>query len=189
MAALETMRNPLMQGGASLALAAISVWLILLVFRKSDASKVWTPTNPLTFFVLGACVLAISWQSSMFSIELDATRGEFPWCADSIGIPMMYLSTAYIMLFVVCSVVAAGIVFFFRDLPVPLFAWEESQRLRSWLISIPFFVIVLVIVLLALDGAILSTFFGTPAAVLALYMTEASRSALISNLSSELEFE
>ncbi|MEM6476970.1 MAG: hypothetical protein AAF687_12455, partial [Pseudomonadota bacterium] len=113
------------------------------------------------------------------SLGLDQGRGVFPYCADSIGIPMGFISLSHFFLFGLSIVVGLVLALGFRKLPVDLFAWRSDRPVRSTLITIPLALFAIIIALLGLLTATSSAFLGTPAFILALYLTEATRSALV----------
>jgi hypothetical protein len=179
MMALETMRYPIMQSGMSVALAAVSIFALLLLFGDKSRERMKTPSRKWTYFALGIGVISLSWFSQLQSLALDQSRGLFPWCADSIAIPMFFITEFYTALFMICVLAGAVLASQFRDLPVPLWQWRSEETAKSWLITLPFALFALLVLLLGLDGARHSSFIGTPAAIVALYLIEATRSALL----------
>ena len=177
--ALETMRHPLMQSGISLVLATATIGIIILVFGTPDKVGLRSPRKRWVFFVLGFGVVALSWFSQMFSLHLDMTRGQFPWCADSIAIPAFGITYLYVAVLFACLVAGGLIMIGFNSLPVRLFQWDSIHQVKSWLLTIPFALLGGVLALAGLDGAFHSSFLGTPAALVALFLIEATRSALL----------
>lgn len=185
--ALETLRHPLMQGGLSLALAAITALMLGQIFRNEDALGVRTPARIATYFMLGIGVLGLSCAAQIFSLELDYDRGELPWCADSSGIAVFGLIAGYMILGVICLVVGGALSRCFGDLPQPLGVWCAERPVASSLISMPFVLLAAAIAALAVLEATGSAFIATPASVATLYLVEATRSALVARLEAETQ--
>ena len=69
---------------------------------------------------------------------------------------------------------------FFRPLPVDLFTLGEGRgTVRRWLPTVLFGLLALPIVIFGILGAAGSSFIGTPAAVVGLYLVESARSAVM----------
>lgn len=183
MAALRTWRYPLIQGGLSLTLFSGSVMAIFSMFGDPEGRWLLTPGSKLAFFALGIGVIALSWFSQMISLVTDLERREFPTCADSIAIPMVYITTAYGFITIASLIIGGCLTLGFRALPVPLLAWNSHNLGVSFLISAPFAIIALILAFFGVAGAMDSSFPGTPAAVVALFLVEATRSALLCNAS------
>jgi len=179
MDALRTWRHPLMQSGLSLVLAGLTLFGLYAVFGGTGEFGMRTPKGRPAYFALGLAALLLSWFAQAVSLSIDLDRMEFPMCADSIGIPLMGLFYAFTILIAASLVVGLLLSLGFRKLPVALFQWRKDQPVRSWLITIPFALIGLVIALLGILTAPSSAFLGTPASLLALYLVEATRSALL----------
>lgn len=184
MEALETLRHPLMQGGISLILAALTIWWLWTKFGSRNSNQLRTPSSRWMYVALGLGVVVLSWFSQMWSLDIDARRGVFPTCADSIAIPMYYISIATAALLIPTLCVAFLLTLGFRQLPVTLFAWNRFRPSRSTLVTIPFALLSLLLLLVGVLQSFGSAFIGTPAIVVALYLTEATRSALLAEGSS-----
>ncbi len=180
--ALETLRHPLMQGGLSLVLAALTLMALALLFPGERSLGLRTPARRSTYFALGIGVLGLSWLAQIISLGIDQSRGDFPACADTIAIPMAALTGLFMVLGVICLIVGAGLAYGFGDLPQPLGAWRPDRPAASIGISLPFALIGLAILVAGIVDAAGSAFIGTPAAVVALYLVEATRSALVGRL-------
>lgn len=180
MSALETMRHTFMQGGVSLILAGLTIFALFQIFGDISRQRLLTPKRRWPFFVIGSGVVGLSWLSQMYSLELDFSRGEFPWCADSIGIAISAITNFYIAFFFLCLVCGALVSIGFRELPVSLFQWQSDRPAKSWLVTIPFGLIAALVLYVGFDACVTSAFIGTPAAIFALYLIESTRSALLS---------
>lgn len=180
--ALGTLRHPLMQGGISLVLSAAAILVLLRLFPGTGPLGLRTPDKRWQFFALGTGVLALSWFSQMASLVIDQQRGSFPWCADSIPVPMVYLTAGYLLLGLASVAVGAMIALFMNDLPQDLLVWRSDRPFESAATSIPFALLAGVIAFVGIAGATSSSFVGTPAVVVALYVVEAARSAVVGAL-------
>jgi len=162
-------------------LFSASIVAIVSVFGDPDRRGLHSPASKLIFSVLGIGVLALSWFSQMFSLVVDLERDEFPTCADSIAIPMTYITTAYAFITIASLIIGGCLTLGFRALPVRFLAWDLNNSGGSFLIYAPFAIIALIIAFFAVTGATDSSFLGTAAAVLALFLVEATRSAILSD--------
>lgn len=183
--ALETLRHPLMQSGLSLLLAAITMLVLGQLFRHDERPGLRTPAKRWPFFLLGIGVLGLSFMAQVFSLYLDYRRGEFPWCADSIAIPLFGLIAFYTWATLLCLVIGGALAIFLRDLPQPMGAWCSERPVESLAISLPFVLIAAAIAAIMVLSAPTSAFVGTPASITALYLVEATRSGLVARLNVE----
>ncbi|WP_337661338.1 hypothetical protein [Erythrobacter sp. Alg231-14] len=179
MAALRTLRHPLIQSGISLIFAGATLRGLVHFFGRVDRFALRSPPNRLTFFAMGTGVVALSWFSQMQSLFIDFDRHEFPSCADTLAIPISGITGMYLIVFALCLGVGALLSLGLNPLPTPLFAWRKDQPVKSVLVTIPFGCIALAIVFLGITSAWTSAFIGTPAAIVAVFLTEATRSALL----------
>ena len=177
--ALKTWRYPLMQGGISLVLATVTILLIIKFFRGQDGKRVQTPWRVWHFFALGTAVVVLSWASQVHSLFLDAGRGNFPWCADTLVIPLYSFSVFYLILLPVLMIVGFILSRSFGDLPSDLFIWRKDCLPRSIALSVIFGAFASFLAFLGIDGAVRSAFIGTPAAITAIYLTLSTRAALL----------
>jgi len=180
MAGLETLRHPLMQSGLSIMLFAATVWGLYLAFGTTQSWRLLSPAKRWIFFILGLCVIGLSFFSQLYSLSLDLRRGAFPYCADTIAIPAFGLTYFYGALTLTCLVFGALLTAFFRPLPVALFTLGDGKgSVRRWLPTIILGLLALPVVVFGILGAAGSSFIGTPAAVVALYLVESARSAMM----------
>jgi len=130
--------------------------------------------------------MALSFISQIHSLFLDFDRGEFAWCADSLGIPLAGFLNAYTGLTLLSLLVGLGLTLAFRPLPVSLLVWPQDDDVaRRWIVTILAVVIALPILFLGIVDATSSAFLGTPAAIVALYIVESTRSALLAQSGSQ----
>ena len=180
MAELETLRHPLMQSGLSIMLVAATLWVLYLAFGSAHSWRFRSPSKKWIFFLLGFGVIGLSFFSQLHSLSLDLRRGVFPHCADTIAIPAFGLAYFYGALTLACLMFGALFVAFFRPLPVDLFTLGEGRgTVRRWLPTVLFGLLALPIVIFGILGAAGSSFIGTPAAVVGLYLVESARSAVM----------
>jgi hypothetical protein len=181
MAALETLRHPLMQAGASLVLAAATILAIHLAFVRPGTVPWATPARRWQFIGTALLALALNWLGFVYGLGLDQNRGAFPWCEDSIGIPIFGVTPMYLLLAAV--MVAAGWVLTrrFGALPASLIPFERPKTARGWagaLILVPGAIGMLAVA--ALD-AVSSSFLATPSYILLAYLFLSTRAALLAN--------
>lgn len=179
MAALETSRHRVMQAGASLVLAALT-WLGLVkMFPGAVPMLPRTPRRTIIYFSLGLAVLGVSWAANVYSFGIDLQRGEFPWCADSIMIPVFGLDYIYGVLTSVSVITGALIAVLFGNLPVELTVWDHERSVISWSVTILSAIPFLLVFAATLDQAMSSSFLAVPAGIVALYIIAATRAALL----------
>ncbi|WP_271078064.1 hypothetical protein [Aurantiacibacter sp. MUD61] len=178
--ALETLRHPLMQTGISVILATLTVLGLSRFFYDADPGEWRTPSERWQFFALGTGAVALSLISQLYSLSLDFRRGDFPWCADSMGIPFFGLLFLYPIMWLVFLVIGAILAFKFGRLPARLMIWRDDKPLLSITLTIVFGAAAIGIAVLGIDSARFSAFIGTPAAVVAIYLLVATRAALLS---------
>jgi len=179
MDALRTWRHPLMQSGLSLVLAGATLRGLFHFFHGGPGMELRSPASRLTYFALGTGVVFVSWFSRMLSLVIDFERHEFPSCADLFLVPMSTMTYAYVVFFAVCLGTGMILSFGFKILPVRLFVWRKDRPLKSVLVTVPLALVALIIAFLGVMSAWTSAFAGTPAAVAALFLVEATRSVLL----------
>lgn len=182
MDAVRTWRYPLMNGGAALILFASSVLSVLFFARSPNSwsfSGVVTPSRPAWYFVLGVPTgLAFIWGlSHAFVLELQ--RQYYPWCADSVIIPIVGVWVGGIIVLMVCAAVAAILIPFFGRLPVPLTQWDAARPRASWLWTLATAVAAVVIIGTIVSSAPEADFLVIPSCVVGLYLVLSTRAALL----------
>lgn len=181
MAALETLRHPLMQAGASLVLAASTVLLLHLVFVRPSAVPWATPGRRWQFIGTALVALAINWLGFVYGLGLDQNRGAFPWCEDSIGILIYGIAPMYVLLAAVMAAAGWVLTRRFGALPARLIPCERPRTVRAWagaLILVPGAIGLLTVA--ALD-AVSSNFMATPSYVLLAYLFLSTRATLLAD--------
>ena len=169
--------------GVVLVLGALTVACLAFVLRlRSTSEGAWfrSPERRITFLFLGLGVLVWEYVSTMHSLRVDLDRMMFPWCADSIAIPMFELTM--LNLFVAPVLVLSGwaITWLFGGLPAPLGRWDRVRPTRSWLVTLIFGSAALGMIALLIVSIWTSMTSATPAFVIAIYLLASTRAALLS---------
>src|SRR5262249_9512627 len=113
------------------------------------------------------------------SLETDLTRRQFPWCADSIIIPIYGAQLSHILLLNVCSIGGLLVMLAFGRLPASLWQWDPARPRYSWAVTIVLgFLAALIAASMILDATI-SLPLSTPAPLLAIYLLASTRAALL----------
>jgi hypothetical protein len=179
MEALSTLRYPLMQAGGSLILGVMTCVALALIFPGRGNSIPKTPSSRLAFFIISFLAIVVHWIAFVFGLGLDQNRGDLPWCADSIGIPIFLMTPIYGLLMLLMGTVGLVLVRFFGDIPVNLFEWVRPTRIRDWGVNVVLLIGAIGIVLIALLDCRGSNFLATPSYVLLAYLFLATRSAML----------
>ena len=178
-AALDTLRHPLQQSGASLILAAVTCAALTASFGWRGTGLPSTPSSRLPFFVIALGAVAIHWAAFIYSLGLDLRRGELPWCQDSIGIPIFTMTPIYGILALIVLAVGLVLVRSFGQLPVCLFAKFRPRTVRAWAVNLTLALFAIAMITIAVVDAPTSNFLATPSYILLAYVFLASRSALL----------
>ena len=178
---LETLRHPLMQAGLSTVLCTLVLLALWSLFPGTRSGSLQTPTRRWTFFGFGLLALCVCWFATVLSYWLDMLRGEFAWCADSMGIPIISTTAFYFILTPVCILVGFGLSSNFGILPVSLLHWDSGRSVRSWMITLAFAPFMALTVIVAIAAAYSSFFLVTPAELVILYLLASTRAALLAN--------
>lgn len=180
--ALRTARNPLLNGGGALMLTAATVLLLLGAAASRGATtlgEIGTPRSLATFF--GAGILSTVWFlfALAYSFVIDFHRGAFPWCADSIAIPIFGLEIAGAFLLPV--LVMAGLVVsrFFGSLPERLGIWDADRPVRSWIWTILTGLAVSGLALIIAASFLSAEFLVIPSCLVGLYLVLSTRAAVL----------
>lgn len=180
--ALLTSHYSLINAGSSLVVATVAVGLLLLWLRLSGNGNLpllRTPSRKWHFFVAGSAIIIGSYFGLVFGLDLDLERRMFPWCADSIAIPMFGLGFVTLVALPITLLVGFVITLFFRALPVSLWQWDSENALRSWAATIAFGSLTLIWFWMLLDVATTSDFLLAGPAVFAIYLTLSCRAAIL----------
>ena len=182
MAEFRTLRYPLLNLGCSLIAGSLAFALIYgtLLRRKMDGIPTWrTPGKKVHFFVIGISLTIIWFAGSAYGLILDGPREMFPWCADSIAIPLFGMAAAFPILFATLILSGWIIALAFGELPVGLVIWNDQQKTKSWVVTVFFGIIFLIIGFFIYDTSTTADFITIFPGILALYLTLATRAALL----------
>lgn len=166
----ETLRHDFMQAGISIVLWAGTLWLLAKTFGSGSVAAIKTPRKKWQFIALGLVSLAVFWFGFSYSYSLDALRGEFPSCADSLGIPLSALITTFTVLTPVCLVAGGAVSFAFGELPAKLFDWSGRHHPAFLAIGLLLSVLAVAVLLAGALSASTSSFLTGPAHVVAAYL-------------------
>jgi hypothetical protein len=122
---------------------------------------------------LGALLLGV-----VFGLATDARRQYFPWCADSIGIPIFALAMALTVAAPTSAILGLIIARFFGRLPVHLWIWDRNRPVRSYLVTLIFGGGAAAVVVIWAIGLTSSDVAG-PSMVLIAYLLASTRAALL----------
>lgn len=179
---LRTTKYALMDAGAALALAAGTCWAFarrLSISRLSHVRRAVTPAHPSHFLIMGLGAIAWAWLASCYGYVLGLERDYYPWCADSLGIPLIGTTVFFALSAVVASAAALVVMRWFGQLPAPLRQWDRDRPSFSWALSIVTAMLVGLLLVIAITAA-QSEFFGLiPACVVAAYLLLSTRAALL----------
>ncbi|MXP09695.1 hypothetical protein [Pseudoblastomonas halimionae] len=173
MARFDTPRHEFMQAGLALALIAVTISVLSSVFGKK------APANKPAFFGLGYLGLFMAWFGYGFSFYIDMRRGVFPHCADTIAIPLAAQTIGYAILALLCTLFGLTLLIGFGTLPVRLDRWDADRKLRSHIVTGIFGAIALLGVVIVAIDATGSTFLAIPGTIVLIYVTLATRAALL----------
>lgn len=164
--------------GASLLFLSLHNWFVR---RKSDEKGhgFRTPSTRVAFFVVGILALGWSWASEIVGLDLDLARQMYPWCADTVIIPMVGLTVLFSAIAAVCGIIGLIIVLGFGSLPADLRAWDHTRPARSWIISSIFAAAALCIVVLGFNVVQSASSIAMPAYVAVMYLLLSTRAALL----------
>jgi len=150
-----------------------------LFFSRPYDTWLRTPSKRWHFMLPGWAVIAWSYFAVIYSLEKDLERRQFPWCADSIAIPIYGASIVSTALLIVCSIVGALLMWRFGTLPVPLGQWDRARPRYSWVVTITFGAIAALLTFSVILQATSSMSIANPAALFAVYLAASTRAALL----------
>lgn len=167
--------------GLGLACTALT-GLILATFlygRATDERWLLTPSRRWHFLAAGWATIGWTLVASYFSLMEDFERRLFPWCADSLGIPLAGLIVFSVILFIACTIIGLLLLTGFGTLPAPLDQWDRRRPLRSWLVSLTFATLITLVAAEMVIDAQTSMSIGNPAGLIAIYLLASTRAALL----------
>jgi hypothetical protein len=174
-------RYPWMDLGLGLSTTALAGMLLAAVLYISRPDEPWlrTPLRRWHFMMAGWAVIAWNYFGVVYSLEKDLERRQFPWCADSIGIPIYGLSFTTTVLLIICTAVGLLLTLGFGALPAPLGQWNHGRPLYSWLVTGMFGALIAVVGIAMILNASISMSIANPAGLLAIYLLASARAALL----------
>ena len=179
---LRTSRSLLLDGSRGLMLFSATLAVGVGVARRAgirSMADLRTPASTGGFLVPGsAAVLWLIWALS-FSLVIDLRRAHFPWCSDSIFIPMVGLWHAGALLLVVLMLAGFIVSRFFGALPASLWINDEARPIRSWIWTLLSGALVAALVPATVYSAFSSAFFAVPSCLVGIYLAVAMRAAAL----------
>lgn len=160
--------------GAAAALLAAALYRI----PKSGIPWLRTPAHRWTFVAIGVGIVVGTVAGVWHGLWTDFTRHYFPWCADSMGIPLGGLVIAAENFTPILALAGAIVTLGFGTLPVPLNQWDANRPVWSWAITLVFAAVMIGGIALHLP-TMLSSDLTSPMAVVTLYLLAATRAALL----------
>jgi hypothetical protein len=182
MDAIRTWRWTLKDGGEALILAALTLGCMRMVSgvrRYRDIPSIHSPGARWPFFVLGSAVVIGFCIAQAHSFVLGLQRSEYPWCADSVGIPLAGMMLVTPLFLSVALLIGFAISRLFGQLPVRLNAWNASRPAWSWgwtiILGGPSLLTFLMTVAAPLDAKS----FAVPAYLVGIYIILSARAAIV----------
>ena len=108
-------------------------------------------------------------------------RNLYPWCADSIGIGMVYSMIGFGIFLAFCIVIGTLVTLAFGDLPVPLDRWDVERPMFSWVVSVAATLFMAALLIGSVSNAPTASFAAVPAYIIAIYLVAAARAALLNH--------
>lgn len=159
---------------------ALLIYLSKLRSNEECEPRPRTPRRRWHFIALGIGVIAWSWWTAMYSLELDLSRRILPWCADSVAIPMFQLTALTLIAAPILVAVGLAVSLAFGRLPVSLTLWDRSHSAKSWVVSGVCGALAVVVGAALVLNIQTSLTWTAPSLVIALYLLASTRAALLS---------
>lgn len=179
---LLTQRYPIINIGCSI-IAATMAFALLSFWRRSRTVEndiLWqTPARIWHFFAIGVVTLLSSYFSIVGGLLLDLERGMFPWCADSIAIPIFGLGFATLIILPISLFAGWLISQFFRSLPTSLWQWDADRPIRSWVVTAIFGSLAFVWLWILVDAVPTEDFLIVGPGIFGIYLTLSCRAAIL----------
>jgi hypothetical protein len=167
--------------GFGLTTSALAGLLLVAVLFMSRHDEPWlrTPSGRWQYMLTGWAVIAWTYFAATYSFTKDLERRQLPWCADSIIIPIFEVGVASIILLIVCSAIGLLLMWRFGSLPVSLGQWNRSRPRYSWVVTIIFSLVAILLAVSTVVQAESSMSIANPALLLAIYLVASTRAALL----------
>ncbi len=182
LAGVSTKKYPVLDASQGLLSFGLSLFAVYLFMgsRKLYSLKKWSTPSRRWLFILIAVVGTTLILLGAFERNLSAlTRGQLPIWADSIAIPMMYTTHAFITLTI--TAIVLGVIQLFRaKLPISLWVWHTNHPVVSWLTLIFYGVLGLFTVIGIVQDIIDGAWLSIPGWLIWLYILTSSRVAILS---------
>lgn len=178
----RTLRYPLINAGCAMIATALTLALLLGSLwktRREGLTILRTPSQKWHFFGLGIVAIIGSSTSIIVGLDRDLERQMFPWCADTVIIPMFGLIPFTLVFLLVAVLVGWGISYWFKQLPVSLWQWNPEKTQLSMVVSIIFGTIVLFWFWMIIDSFPTADFLIVGPGILAMYITLSCRAAIL----------
>ena len=175
----ETSRNRLMDVG--MGVVAFGLGLLLLFALKRvrsfhDLRSLQSPATKYGFFVLSGVVWLSFIPAQWIWLAYTLGRGDSPWWADSIGIPMYAVQRFGL---VGLPVVLAGVLVTLRGTALPVRLWSLPILGPAYIVNIALTIAIILALLVLLTG-IVSEPFLVPSGLFTFYLLLSGRAAAAS---------
>jgi hypothetical protein len=175
-----------MDGGAGLFLAAVTISILnsfLQINSLQDFRRALSPTRRWHFMVLGIASLGWAWAGTLAALILGLRQDHYPWCADSVSIPMTGLSAVFFLLAVACAVCGLLLMQWFGPLPASHGAGDRERPTISRTVTIVAALLGAALGVYAVTSAASEYFLLVPTCILAIYLIASARPALLNRSS------
>jgi hypothetical protein len=135
--------------------------------------------------MLGLAVVGWLYGSLIHSLFADLRRMLFPWCADSIAIPIFEFGIISIIASPLLALIGWAITRKFGELPARLGEWNAERPALSLVVSITFAATMVGALWLLVECLPTSASVSAPAWIMAIYLLASTRAALLSRRSPE----
>ena len=180
--ALFTDHYPWKDAGIGLMLGAAMAAMIAVVMRRGAArGESWlrTPSGRWLFPLLGLLVIGLTETVAVNGFMTDAYRRYLPVCADSWGIPVTISIDATLIVAPILLLLGTSIALMFGKLPVTLWHWDRGRPVRSWIVTLIFAALMLLVSAAGILSLPTDTSGVSAPVVLAVYLLAATRAALL----------
>ena len=179
---LRTDKYPLLDMGINLITTAISL-VILSIISKDWTFQAFknlkTPPKRTYFILLGSVGWIGLHIAELQMLTIDFKRGEFPWWADSLAIPMTSIYLSLMITLPILILIGTLLLCHNPTLPISLWVWDHSNRLKSSIWSVLYGIGIICIAVMMYGNLTHSTFLHFPVYFLGIYIMLSARAAAI----------